>query len=362
MLAAVLALVAIGVGLAALAPRTQGTYLDPDSPAQQGTRALVEITRQHGTPVTVVHSAAAAALRMTTDPNALLVIVRPERLVASDLTTLSGLPGDQLLVEPDDNALQRLAPGVSMDGGADQTLAPDCALPAATLAGSVGFTNALTYDAPATATRCYSIDGHPALVQIPVGGPTVTVLGSGEPLTNARLAENGNASLGMNLLGSRPSVVWLMPGLPQPGTGGQKSFFQLVPFGTKLAVLQIFVAVILIALWRARRLGPVVAESLPVIVRSAEAVEGRARLYRSRRAHGRAADALRGGALERLKRLLGMPGSVGQRELLGALAARTNHDEAVIGYALYGPPPADDAELVRLANFLDDLERQVRQS
>jgi Domain of unknown function (DUF4350) len=361
-LAAVVALVALGVGLAALQPRVQGAYLDPDSPSQQGTRALVQITRQHGTPVTIVRTVAAAAADLGSNPDALLVVVRPERLVASDLTTLSGLPGDRLLVEPDDTTLRRLAPGVSMIGGADLSLEPDCALSAATLAGDVGFTDSQTYDAPASATKCYPSSGDAALVQLRVGASTVTLLGSGEPLTNERLTQNGNASLGMNLLAARPSVVWLMPNLPQPGTGGQKSFFQLVPFGVKLALLQIVIAVVMIAIWRARRLGPVVAESLPVIVRSAETVEGRARLYRSRRAQGRAADALRGGSVERLKRLLGMPGAIGRHELVIAIAARCNQDEAVIGYALYGPPPADDAELVRLAYVLDDLERQVRQS
>jgi hypothetical protein len=108
-----------------------------------------------------------------------------------------------------------------------------------------------------------------------------------------------------------------------------------------------------------------VVEPLPVVVRSAEAVEGRARLYRSRRARDRAADALRAGSRERLVRLLGMPGSAAQdmsvaAQVVAAVAERTGRPRATIGLALYGPAPTDDAELVALADHLDDLEGQVR--
>jgi hypothetical protein len=364
---AVLALVVLGVVLAALRPRVRAEYLDPESPGQQGTRALAEITRQHGTPVTVVRGASAAADQMRAHPDAVLVIARSERLLPADLGTLQSLPGDRLLIAPTTDTLQALAPGVDRTGGAAGTLSPGCSLPAATYAGPVGFTGSEVYTAPAKATKCYLSDGEPNLVQLAVNGSTVTVLGSGDPLTNERLGENGNAALGMNLVGARPSAVWLLPDPPPPGGGGQKSFGDLVPFGVKLAVLQALVAVVLVALWRSRRLGPVVVEPLPVIVRSAEAVEGRARLYRARRAGDRAAQALRAGALERLTRLLGMPTSAAAdprmaSEIVAAVAAHTGQDQAVIGAALYGPPPVDDAELVRLAGFLDDLERRVRTS
>ena len=232
--------------------------------------------------------------------------------------------------------------------------------------GSSGLIGSEVYDAPAGATKCYLDGGKPNLVQLSVNGSAVTVLGAGLPFTNERLAEDGNAALGMNLLGARSSVVYLLPDPPPPGTG-RKSFGDLVPFGVKLAVLQAIIAVVLVALWRARRLGPVVVEPLPVVVRSAEAVEGRARLYHARQASDRAAMALRAGALERLTALLGMPRSAAAdpgmaNEIVTGIAAHTGEAEAVIGTALYGPPPVDDAELVRLAGYLDELERQVRNS
>jgi hypothetical protein len=317
-LVAIIALAIVGVVLAALQPRQEAGYLDPDSPGQQGAKALTEITRQNGTPVTVEHSVSAAADLMRTRPDAVLVITHSERLLPGDLSTLGGLPGDRLLIEPTGDTLEALAPGVVRAGGASGTLTPDCSLPAAVSAGDVALPDAQTYNAPAIAAKCYFSDGKPSLVQLPATGSTVTVLGTGAPLTNERLAEEG-------------------------------------------------IAVLLVALWRARRLGPVVVEPLPVVVRSAEAVEGRARLYRSRRACDRAALALRTGALERLTALLGMPRSAATdpamaAEIIAGIAAHTGQAQATIGAALYGPPPVDDTGLVRLAGYLDELERQVRNS
>jgi hypothetical protein len=365
-LVAIIALAIVGVVLAALRPHQEAGYLDPDAPTQQGAKALAEITRQNGTPVTVARSVSDAAEEMRARPDAVLVITYSERLLPADLSTLQALPGDRLLIEPTGDTLEALAPGVVRSGTGSATIAPDCSLPAAVNAGDVGLPDAQTYNAPAGATKCYFTDGKPSLVQLPATGSTVTVLGSGGPFTNERLAEEGNAALGMNLIGARSSAVWLVPALPPPGSG-HKSFGDLVPFGVKLAVLQAIIAVVLVALWRARRLGPVVVEPLPVVVRSAEAVEGRARLYRARGAGDRAALALRAGALERLTALLGMPRSAAtdpamSAEIIAGISAHTGQAQATIGMALYGPPPMDDAGLVRLAGYLDELERQVRNS
>jgi hypothetical protein len=364
---AVLALVVLGVVLAALRPRVRPEYLDPDSPGRQGTRALAEIVRQHGTPVTVARRVSAAADLVRADPDTVLVVARSERLLPADLDTLRSLPGDRLLIAPTTATLRALTSGVDQAAPASGVIRPGCALPAATEAGDVDFVDSMTYTAPADATKCYRSGGRPNLVQLSVVGSTVTVLGSGRALTNERLAGHGDAALGMNLVAARSKAVWLLPDPPPPGSGGQQTFGDLVPFGVKLAILQVVIAVVLVALWRSRRLGPVVVEPLPVVVRSAEAVEGRARLYRARRASDRAAQALRTGALERLTALLGMPRSAAAdpamaAEIVATIADHTGREQTVIGAALYGPPPVDDAELVRLAGFLDDLERQVRNS
>ncbi|GGT59635.1 DUF4350 domain-containing protein [Actinomadura citrea] len=366
--AAVLAMIVVAVVLAALRPSASAEALDPESPKQDGSRALVEILRQHGTPVTVARNTRDAL--GAAGPGTVLVVTRTERLTEEDLARLSGVPADVLLVRPTSFALEAFAPQVRRRGPSFEEIAgPRCNLPVASLAGPVDFHESETYEVAGAGTACYRTDyGDARLVQVSTGAHTVTVLGSTAPLTNRRLTEEGNAALGMNLAGAGTSAVWLAPDLPETGSGaGQRSLGDLLPFGVKLLVLQLLVAVLLVALWRARRLGPVVAEALPVVVRSAETVEGLARLYRAGRARDRASDALRSGARERLVPLLGLPRSSAQdpsaaQEIVVAVARRTAYDETYVGAALYGPEPLDDAGLIALTDVLDDLERQVRQS
>lgn len=370
--ATLLALMLIAFALAALRPPVQAQHLDPESPTQSGSRALAELVRQRGGTVTVARTADAAARAARTD--SVLVVVRTERLGPAQLTRLRGAPGDLLLVEPTAEALRILAPQVRpATRSAAEFAEPDCAVPAVAPAGRVEFGRSATYEVTSASSAtpllgCYFDEEFARLVQQRDGLRTVTVVGSGTPFTNAKLESEGNAALALNLAGARSSMVWFMPGVPEPADeAGDESFFGLVPFGVRLAVLQLLIAVLLVAVWRARRLGPVVAEPLPVAVRSAETVEGRSRLYRAHQARDRAADALRSGTRERLVPLLGMPRSAAHDpayagEIVTAVAARTRWDEATIGSALYGPEPADDAQLVGLTDFLDDLERQVRAS
>ncbi|MCD0451217.1 hypothetical protein LO762_18730 [Actinocorallia sp. API 0066] len=367
--AALFAVVLLAVVLAALRPPVTSGYLDPEDAGRDGSRALAEIVRQQGTPVEVVRSAnaAASAARSTK----LVVVVRSERLTEADLTVLANATGSVLLIAPTDAALARLAPGVERTGTAPDTGPAEdgCALGAA--AGAVDFGESHVYRAAETGTACYLYEDYdPAssffrLVRSE-GAKTVTVAGSGRPFTNRHLTEEGAAALGLTLLSAQGGVVWLIPDLPsEDEITGDQSFMDLVPTSVWLFFLQGLVAVALAALWRARRLGPVVVERLPVAVRSAEAVEGRARLYRAAHARDRAALALREAARERLVPLLGLPRSAAAdparaAEVVPLAAARSGLDAPTAYWALYGPEPGDDGELLRLTDLLDELERRVR--
>ncbi|MFD0903349.1 DUF4350 domain-containing protein [Actinomadura sediminis] len=366
-LAALLAMAVIAVILAALRPSTSAATLDPASPRPEGSRALAALLEQNGTRVDVARGAPEAMA--ASGPGATMVVTHSERLTDRDLADLRRFPVNLVLVQPTRYALRELAPGVgtsvSVFSGVD---VPGCPLDAANRAGPVSFGESILYTPPGGAVSCYGQEDGARLVQLRESGRTVTVIGSTAPFVNESLEDAGNAALGMNLAGPGDHTVWLMPELPEPGTAaGGKSLADLVPFGVKLFFLELIVAVLLVALWRARRLGPVVAEALPVVVRSAETVEGRARLYRASRARDRAADALRAGARERIVPLLGLPRSAAQdpaaaQQIVAAVAQRTSREEAAVGGALYGPEPVDDAGLLALTDVLDDLERQVRES
>ncbi|MGW6822935.1 DUF4350 domain-containing protein [Streptomyces sp. NPDC055005] len=365
-----------GVTLAALQSEERHGYLDPRSADPYGSRAVAELLKERGVTtrvVTTVAEAAAAAgpdtTLLVTDPDVLAATRRGALRSAMDL---SG--GRTVLLGAGGRSLADLAPGVRTASYAgEENLDPGCSLPAAVSAGRAATGDSLRYttDLPG-AVACYPSDGHPTLVVLPGttrGGDTV-LLGSESILLNEELARQGNASLALQLLGSRPELVWYLPGLADQSGDSEapaeeKSLFDLIPAGWGWALLQLFVAAVLAALWRARRLGPLVTEKLPVAVRASEATEGRARLYRLSGARDRAATVLRAASRERLAALVGVPAVQAHEPaaLVPAVSARLSADGAHdLTALLFGTTPADDAALVALADHLDALEREVRSS
>ncbi|MBC7269183.1 MAG: DUF4350 domain-containing protein, partial [Streptomyces sp.] len=217
------------------------------------------------------------------------------------------------------------------------------------------------------AVRCYPSERLATLVQLPdqSGDGDTSVIGAPDILYNDHLDEQGNASLALQLLGSRPHLVWYLPSLsdasattPEDDSG----LFDLLPSGWLWGTLQLFIAAALAALWRARRLGPLVPERLPVAIRASETVEGRARLYRKANARDRAATALRSTTRTRLAPLVGVPVPQAHtpEALLPALSAHLHGDGQSLHTLLFGPPPTDDTALIALTDQLDALEREVR--
>jgi hypothetical protein len=143
---------------------------------------------------------------------------------------------------------------------------------------------------------------------------------------------------------------------------GGSDIFDLIPDAVSWIVWQLCIVVVLAALWRGRRLGPLVAEKLPVVVRASETVEGRGRLYRAHRARDRAADALRTAALQRMLPRLGLAVNAPPPAVVAAVWGRCDKSPEALHHFLFGPPPATDEDLVNLARELDEIERQVTHS
>ncbi|THA73331.1 DUF4350 domain-containing protein [Streptomyces sp. A0592] len=374
--AAVLAVLAAGaVILAVLNSGTRHGHLDPRSADPTGSRAVAELLKERGVTTRVVTTAREAA--DATGPRTTLLVTEPDLLGATQRSVirsaidLSG--GRTVLLAPGDTGLSDLSPGVRTEGDATtDDLDPRCTLPAAGSAGRAGTGGGLRYSTTVPgATACYPSGGHPTLLVLPTGttGGDTVLLGSETILLNESLAEEGNASLALQLLGSRPDLVWYLPSLadsdPSAGAGDEdKTLFELVPAGWSWALLQLFVAAVLAALWRARRLGPLVTEKLPVVIRASETTEGRARLYRKAGARDRAATVLRAAARERLAALVGVPPTRAHEPtaLVPAVSARLTGGPRDVTALLFGTTPSDDAALVALADHLDALEREVRTS
>jgi hypothetical protein len=333
--------------------------LDPEAVNGPGSRALAVLLGNHGVQVRKV-TTVDAAIEGSSGGGAVLVAF-PERLRAGELRRLAGAATRLILVSPDLIALREVTDRV-VPGSAPQVSVrdPGCDDPGASAAGRAEMGDrGYLLPADSTDTSCY---GGTLILGRTYGGGDLVVFGSGQPLTNDALAHEGNAALSLNELGAATNtgmLVWLLPPPDLARAGEEVSLVDLLPPWAPAAALQLLVGAVLVALWRARRLGPPVPEPLPVVVRAAETVHGRARLYRRAQARDQAARALRAGALTRIVPRLRLGDWPPPPAVVAATAARTGRNAPGIGDLLYGAAPLDDAGLVALADTLDDLVAAV---
>jgi hypothetical protein len=348
-LLALVVVVAVAAASAYLTAPRPGGRMEADSTSPEGARALVTLLRDHG--VTVVEADNVDAVAREAQPGTLLVVAQTFHLFGDELLDrLAEVPGDRLLVEPVGATREKLAPEIRR---AESTtyggLSPGCDLREATQAGTVQFDTADAYEAAGATpvTRCY--DG--TLVRYTGDGRTVTVVGGAHFMMNEGLLEEGNAALAMNLAGTHPRVIWYAPQVSEgTDSGGGATISDLIPTQVTWLFWQLVLTVVLLALWKGRRVGPLVAERLPVVVRASETVEDRA------------AEALRTSTLQRMRPRLGLGLTAEPSTVVQAVTARCGLNPLAVTHTLYGPAPATDADLVNLARELDDIERLVAQS
>lgn len=400
-LAVLVAVVLLLAGAVAVLAGTGGRgVLGTADTSPGGARAVATLLRDHGVSVRSADSASAAGQALGALPPAArasaTVFVTSGSLARTRLSTLwaTGV-GHVVLVDPPAGALSLLTGRVTAGlPVAPATVGPACGLPAARRAGALAVSGSgflarpvpfvdpallRAGDRVATLTACYPDGDRAWLVRRVAGGRTLDVIGSADFVTNGRLAADGDAALALDLLGTGSTLVWYRPDsgdAVDPGAPGGGSLVTLVPPAVWALVTGLAGAALALALARARRLGPVVAETLPVVVRASETARGRARLYRRGRARGAALGALTEAAVVDLAARLGLARTARPADVVSAVAARTRRPPAEIARVLglpgpptdparSGPPahpgqPADDAQLIAAARALRGLYEGLR--
>lgn len=368
----VIVLVAVLVSVITRPGQREDDYLSPTSGSPAGSRALVNVLGDQGVDVrTATTLAAVRDLGLDADATTLLVYDHYFALGRDQRRELLDLADRVVVIEPYDDELTDYAPGVVLGDGPDEfgvRYPTDCELPAAVRAEAIE-AFPLSYDVTGADNRvegCFATaDDEFAVVQTRTRGADVTIVGIGAAFTNRDILAAGNAAFALNLLGERETLVWYRPDLSEVDAGDIPSAAnRTAPWLTPLIVL-VFGVGLAAAVWRGRRLGPLVAERLPVVVRSNETMEGRARLYERAGAREHALDALRIGTVARLARRCGLPRRADIDEVVDAVAALTSRDRDAIADLLLDRIPTSDAALVALSDELlvleADLARAVRE-
>jgi hypothetical protein len=199
------------------------------------------------------------------------------------------------------------------------------------------------------------------MVSLPaaVGRPPVIMLGDESLIINGAILDSDNAAIALHLFEHTSHLLWYVPSQADiAATDGSSR--SITPSWFQPGLVLGTSAVVLLCLWRGRRLGRLVTEPLPVIVRAVETTESRGRLYRKARDRSRALAVLQQATRKRLATFLGLSASTALSNVAAASAAVSSRNYDDVMDLLESPAAHDDSCLLELASALRALEKEVR--
>ncbi|MCK0113346.1 DUF4350 domain-containing protein [Ornithinimicrobium sp. F0845] len=366
----------IAVGAAVLNGMRTANQLpfDPDNPEDNGMQALARVLEQEGVDVTVARGL--PQLLRTDVSSDTTVLVAGTALIGQDagqdLMQYAGRAGRLVVLSPEGNSEDVL--GLPVEGTSHPQVgaaAPGCE---ATLVNwrdgdELSHANRLVEvtGARGSALPCfpptpgYNAGGAQAgfVVELPADGsrPDTVVAGIAGSLTNERILDDANAAAGLRLLGAHPRLVWYVPAVADAGDdAAPQSLMDVLPDAFLPSVWLLALALLATMIWRGRRLGPVVTEPLPAVIRSVETTQSRSRMYRRAEDRERALAALQLAARRRLAVRLGLSAHAQPQQVVRLLAEATGRHTDELHRLLVDPAAPDDETLVRIAREVRSLE------
>jgi hypothetical protein len=341
--------------------------LDPANPGFTGAQGLAHVLSDHGIMVIVVRSQR-ELLDQSVDSATTVAITGTSKLSGrtAQVALAHAAPAASLVLLDPDN---EVTTGMRLPVSSHRTDLTDVTAGCQGTAVGADFRLAqadLAYVPAAdgsAATTCFTdkVDGGGAMLTLPATGgrPPVTLLGDESLITNGAILESDNAGIALRLLGGTDRLIWYVPSMDDI-TATDSSSRSITPAWFQSGLVLGTSAVVLLCLWRGRRLGRLVSEPLPVIVRAVETTESRGRMYRRSRDRTRALAVLQQATLKRLASSLGLSATSPVSSVAAASAAVSRREYLDVLRLLESPAAHDDSSLLQLANTLLTLEKEVR--
>ncbi|MEP7192602.1 MAG: DUF4350 domain-containing protein [Actinomycetota bacterium] len=341
--------------------------LDPANPGLSGAQALAHVLSDHGVTVIVVRSQR-ELLDQSVDAATTVAVTGTSRLsgrTAQTALTHSAAAASLVLLNPDPEVTK----GMGLPVSSHLTDLTEVAAGCRGTAVGTGFRLAHadqayvpTSESPG-ATTCFTdkTDGGGAMVSLPTTAarPPVTLVGDESLITNGDIVASDNAAIALRLFGATDRLIWYVPSIGDIAAADASSR-SIAPAWFRPALVLGTSAVALLCLWRGRRLGRLVGEPLPVIVRAVETTESRGRMYRRSRDRTRALAVLQQATLKRLTSSLGLSATSPVSSVAAAAAAVSGREYLDVLHLLESPAAHDDSSLLQLANNLLSLEKEAR--
>ncbi|WP_114905467.1 DUF4350 domain-containing protein [Ornithinimicrobium murale] len=346
---------------------------DPDNPEDNGMQALARVLERQGVEVTVARGLP-QLLGTPVSPDS-TVLVAGTALVGEDagqqLSRYAEGAGRLVVLSPESNTGEVL--DLPVEGGSYAQVgsaAPGC---------EAGLLHWRDGDQVSGANRLVEVTGDDRsvvpcfpptpgyhaggaqagfVVELPAAGdrPDTVVAGIATSLTNEHITDDANAAAGLRLLGAHPHLVWYVPAVSDAGDTAPQSLIDVLPEAFLPSVVLLVLALLATMLWRGRRLGPVVTEPLPALIRSVETTRSRSQLYRRAQDRERALAVLQLGARRRLAARVGLTRHAPPHLVVQAVAEATGRHTDELHRLLVEATAPDDETLVRIAREVRSLE------
>ncbi|MDR6989005.1 hypothetical protein J2Y66_003513 [Paenarthrobacter nitroguajacolicus] len=334
--------------------------LSSRNPAPDGAMAVAEILGRHGVSVTTTDTLVDTKDALADRRGSTVLLYDPRGFLdETQLQNILDAADRVVLVKPRLRTLTGLGQGFRPGGvvpEATKVLEPGCDQEDAVAAGRVSAQGSI-YSGTVV---CYSPSGNGSGLYAASDDGRVVVLGSTDLVDNQHLVSEGNAALALRTLGSNANLVWYLPGVGDlAATDSTPTLNELAPRWLAFVGPWLGIVVVLAIAWRGRRMGPLVFEPLPVVVKAAETAEGRARLYQDSRAVGRAADNLRAGTLARLARHFNLGRDATREAIVDASAQRLDRPATDVRFVLIDFRPENEGQLVQWAQEIEHIEQEA---
>ncbi len=350
---------AVAVALAG-SPRNSADH-DPQNPGATGAQALAQVLGEEGVDVEIVRSADALESQ-TLDQDTTVLVTSADNLGRSTATRLLEATRETTVV------IAGPGPGATEALGVDAAPVGEPASeprPARCTDTGHGDLSGLAIevdraDAFATTAGCFPATNGWLLAS---ASERLVLLGAPGVLENDQILRADNAAVALRILGQQPRIVWYVPSLADLVGDDGVSLRSLLPPWLMPSIWLLGLAMLAVIWWRGRRLGALAVEPLPVSVRSLETTQARGRLYRAASERGHAAHLLRRSTSRSLATHLRHPKAATDvlvRDVAARLGRPATDIEDLIGDA--AAAPGSDDELIRLANLLAELDREVRRT
>jgi hypothetical protein len=338
------------------APGGGGVPLDPENPKGLGTKGIVEVLRLLDADVRVSR----APLSIATTDTAVIFEDDLDRAGIDAAQAFVDDGGTLLLADPFSVLNPFGIVGQTGVGFFESSIERDCDVPALRDVERVSAQGAAVLEPDEGAVGCFPRDGGSWLVAMTRGDGNLVVVGGAGALVNQQLDEADNAMLVATILAPRPGTRVTIVQPPLPGEAG-RSLIDLIAPDVRTALLQLGIAFVFVALWRARRLGGPVLEPQPVELAGSELVLAVGHLLQRAGGVAQAVGLLRADLRRHLTDRLGLPRSIDEEQLAAIAAARTRVDSDAVLSALTRPI-AGDTELVQLAHLIESVRLEVNRA